>query len=283
MPHRVSTCGSSLPPSTMYTTCFDASLRVENPCRAPQLPSDTIRACKCGISPHRSPFNGSASCVTQTEAYSTIADLSGHLPPTLVLRTMRIALLSALLGDNHPPPPTTTRLCALDTTKAVLASSRQILMCVCLLPLSLSTTCSPVSSPTQDEVYEGVGDPTIFSLTCTSRTRLPAHRHTTAMTTYSPVLLPQTAIVNTSTCVPPLASQDGQIELSSSVVTDVSVDTQASVGEVSLANEITSVSNPIWVKCAATMLLVAGATLSSSEISFGVEDSHSHHQDFCQE
>ena len=55
------------------------------------------------------------------------------------------------------------------------------------------------------------------------------------------------------------------------------------VGEVSLVNEINSVSNPIWVKRAATMLLVAGPTLNSSEISLGVEDSHSHHQDFCQE
>ena len=49
MPCRVSMCGSLLPPSTTYTTCFDTSLRVENPCGAPQLPSDTIRTCKRGI------------------------------------------------------------------------------------------------------------------------------------------------------------------------------------------------------------------------------------------
>ncbi len=255
IPRRVSTCGSPLPPSTTYTTCFNASLRVENPCGAPQLPSDTIRTCKRGILPHCSPFNGSASCLTQTEAPFTVADPSGHLLPTPVSRMLRIGSLIASLGDNHPPS-------MLESWKAA------------------------VLSPTQDEVYEGVGEPTIFPPMRTTRTRLPARCRNTPMgllPTYSPVPSSQTAIVNTSTCVSPLASQDAQIKLSSSVVTDVSVDTQALVGDVSLVNEINSVSNPIWVKCAATKLLVAGATLSSSELSLGVKDSHSHHQDFSQE
>jgi len=159
--------------------------------------------CRHSISPHCSPFNSSASYVTRTEASSIVADPSDHLPPMLVSRTMQIASLIASLSNNHSPPPTSTHLC--DTTKAVLASSCQILTCVCLPPLSLSTTCiSPVSSPTQDEVYEGVGDLTIFSLTCATCTRLPAHRRTTMTTTFSPVLLLQTVIVNTSTSVPPL-------------------------------------------------------------------------------
>ena len=157
---------------------------------------------------------------------------------------MRIASLIASLGDDHHQPTP---------------------------PASFSMQC---------EVYEGVGDPTIFSPMRTTCTRLPAHRRNTPMglsPTCSPVLPSQIAIVDTSTCAPPLASQDAQIKLSSSVATDVVVDTQASVGDVSLVNEINSALNPIWVKCG---VISAGAI--SSNVSLGVNDSHPS-QDFSQE
>ncbi len=161
---------------------------------------------------------------------------------------MRITSLIALLGDDHHQPT------------------------------------PPASKMMQCEVYEGVGEPMIFSPTRTTCTCLPARCCNTPMgllSTCSPVLPSQIAIVDTSTC--PLASCDAQIKLSSSVATDVFVDTQASVGDVSLVNEINSALNPVWVKCAATILLVAGASLRRSEISLGVEDSYSSHQDYYQE
>jgi hypothetical protein len=136
---------------------------------------------------------------------------------------------------------------------------------------------SLVSSLTQDDVYEGIGDPNIFSPMCAICRCLPArHCHTTATTTYFPALSLQTAMVNTSIGVLPLALQDDQLKFSSSVVTNVSVDTQALVEDVSLVNEINSVFNPTGVNCTAIISLVAGARFISSELLLGVQDSYSH-------
>jgi hypothetical protein len=101
------------------------------------------------------------------------------------------------------------------------------------------------------------------------------------MTNYPPAPPSQTPVVNASTGVRPLALQDVQIKLSS-VVMDVTVDTQALVGNVSLVNEINFVFNPVWVKFVATILLVAAARFISSEFLLGVQDSYPH-QDFYQQ
>ncbi len=157
---------------------------------------------------------------------------------------MRIASLIASLGDDHHQPT------------------------------------PPASKTMQCEVYEGVGEPAIFSPMRATRTCLPIRRRITLMgllVTCSPILPSQIAIVDTSMCVPPLASQDVQIKSPSSVVTDVTVDIRALLGNVSLINEINSVFNPIWVKCG---VISAGAI--SSNVSLGVNDSHPS-QDFSQE
>jgi len=183
---------------------------------------------------------------------------------------MRIASLIASLGDDHRglvcPLPLASRTMQHNMLKRVvnLSSPPSMLESQKMDPLL-------VLSPTQDEVYEGVGDPTIFSPMSTTRTCLPTCRCTTMMglLPINPPALPsQTAIANTSTDVLPLASQDVQIK-SSSVVTDVTVDTQALVGNVSLVNEINFVFNPVWVKSVATILLVAGARFISSEFCKG--------------
>jgi len=89
---------------------------------------------------------------------------------------------------------------------------------------------SLVSSPTQDEVYEGIGEPTIFSSMCATRTCLPARHRTTSvgslhLPTCPPILPSQTAIVNTPTCVLHLALQDVKVKSYLSVVTDNILDT----------------------------------------------------------
>jgi len=152
---------SLLNTSPTYTTHFDMFLCVENPCGAPQLSSDMIRMRKRGISPHRSPFNGSALCITRATFSSTTSDPLGHPPPSL----MQIALSIVSLGDDQRglvyTLPLALRTMQHNMLKRVvdLSSSPSMLESGKVAPLL-------VSSPTQDDVYEGVGEPTFFSPTC---------------------------------------------------------------------------------------------------------------------
>ena len=98
-----------------------------------------------------------------------------------------------------------------------------------------------VLSPTQDKVYEGVGDPTIFFPMRATRTCLPTCHHTTVMGLLPicpPILSSQIAIVNTPTCVLHLALQDVKFNSYLSVVTDNILDTRALLENVSLINQI---------------------------------------------
>ncbi len=66
--------------------------------------------------------------------------------------------------------------------------------------------------------------------------------------------------------------------VSLSIVMDSIIDIRALLGNVSLINQIKIVINPIWVKCSVNF---AGAI--SSNLSLGVNNSHSPLQDFYQE
>jgi len=91
----------------------------------------------------------------------------------------------------------------------------------------------------------------------------------------TPVLPSQSAIMNTPTCVPLLASQDVNIKSSLSVVTDSISNIRALLEDVSLINEINCL-NPII-----RGVIFTGAI--SSNIFLGVKGSHSLHQDYYQD
>ena len=141
---------------------------------------------------------------------------------------MQITSSISSLGDNQPV------MCALPLALRTMQHNmlKHVVDLSSTLSVSESWKMDPslVLSLTQDEVYEGVGEPIMFSPMCATHTRLSTCRRNTSMgvlPTCSLVRPLQPVIVNTSTGVSSLALQDAHIKLSSSVVTDVSVDTRA--------------------------------------------------------
>ena len=122
MPRRVSTCDSSMPPPTTYTTRFDVSLRVENCSGSPQSLPDTTRATKRGNKPTQ-PSSLSPSHIPRTDKSPHVVDVchttSSPLgqnptcparltPPTLCITQVALSsTTSDPLGQivRYPTPP----------------------------------------------------------------------------------------------------------------------------------------------------------------------------------